>query len=204
MEKRPREYEYHLRHVERFPPGTPYPSMISTLVQRISASGVSSSPLVVDQTAVGRAFIDRCRKVRSGFCLHAISVSAGQAVQKADDGTTLVPKRDLVMALQMTLQTHRLKIAPEIPQATMLTSELSAFRMRRVPLTESAIVEWREGKHDDLVFAVALAVWYAERHPPLWPDSIRSGGGLRFPPGVFNFDDDELDGFNPPPGVFLT
>ena len=41
------------------------------------------------------------------------------------------------------------------------------------------------GRHDDLVYAVALAVWFAEKHPPLWPDSIGMGGGIKFPKGVF-------------------
>jgi hypothetical protein len=40
-------------------------------------------------------------------------------------------------------------------------------------------VAWREGSHDDLVLAVALACWYAERVP-----KPRSAGGERvFPRG---------------------
>jgi hypothetical protein len=170
-------------------PGTPYPEIIRTVAERVNAAGFKSSPIAVDLTAVGRQFLEQCWKARAGLNVQALAVTAGLAVQKAEDGTTLVPKRDLVMALQLALQGRRLKIPADLPQADLLTAELSSFRLRTVPLSETATVEWREGRHDDLVFAVALAVWFAEKHPPFWPGSIRSGGGLRFPRGVFHSDD---------------
>lgn len=99
-----------------------------------------------------------------------------------------MPKRDLVTSLQLVLQGRRLKIPPDLAQAPLLTAELSAFRIRHVQLSDATAIEWRAGAHDDLVFAVALAVWFAEKHPPIWPGDIRSGGGLKFPKGVFCFD----------------
>jgi hypothetical protein len=108
------------------------------------------------------------------------------------------------MALQLVLQGRRLKIAPELPQANLLTAELSAFRLKSVPLNETAVVEWREGQHDDLVFAVALAVWFAEKNPPLWPDSISTGGRRTYPRGVFNTPGWPPSVRNAPPGTFLT
>ena len=184
-DKPPREPEYHLRHAERFTPGTSYPAIIDSVVARGRSAGISGCPLVIDQTAVGPTFIQQFWKAESGLYVIPLSVTAGQSIQKSEDGTEMVPKRDLVTALQMALQNHRLKIAPDLLHANLLTAELAQFRLRRVPMSETANLEWREGRHDDLVFAVALAVWYADCHPPLGPDSIRSGGGLRFPPGVF-------------------
>jgi hypothetical protein len=180
LDQAPIEYEYHLRHVERFPPGTPYPAIIGMVAERVKTAGLTSSPLAVDLTAVGRQFLEQCWKARAGLHVRAIFVTAGLSVLKADDGTDLVPKRDLVVALQLALQSRRLKIAPELPQADLLTTELAAFRLRKVSLGELSMVEWREGHHDDLVFAVALAVWYAQKHPPFWPGSIAVGGGPRF------------------------
>lgn len=206
MEDRPPEYHYHLRHIERFPPGMAYTAMIGAVAERATTAGVKSSPLAIDLTAVGQQFLQQCWRSRLGLNTQAIAVTAGLTVQKGEDHITLVPKRDLVMCLQLVLQGRRLKIAPDLPQASLLTTELSNFRMKNVPLSEMATVEWREGRHDDLVFAVALSVWFAEKHPPLWPDSIRCGGGIKFPKGVFLTDDDDDDhvGFHPPPGVFLT
>jgi hypothetical protein len=192
-EKPPREPEYHLRHAERFTPGSSYPAIIGGVVERAKSAGISGCPLIVDQTAVGLTFVRQLQKAQSDLYVVSIAVTAGQAVQKAEDGTEMVPKRDLVMALQMALQTRQLKIAPELPEAPLLMTELAGFRLHSVPISETATIEWREGRHDDLVFAVALAVWYAERHPPLGPDSIRSGGGLRFPKGLFLTDDSGFD-----------
>jgi hypothetical protein len=192
METRPNEYHYHLRHIERFPTGMAYTAIIGAVAERVTA-GVKSSPIAVDLTAVGRQFLEQCWRSRQGLNVHAFAVTAGLSVQKAENHITLVPKRDLVMSLQLVLQGRRLKIAPELPQASLLTTELSNFRMKSVPINDQAAVEWRQGRHDDLVFAVALAVWFAEKHPPLWPDSIRGGGGLKFPKGVFLTDDDDDD-----------
>jgi hypothetical protein len=47
---------------------------------------------------------------------------------------------------------------------------------------------WREGQHDDLVLAVALACWWAERSPRWGPDACTAGGRTlvsQAPPGVF-------------------
>jgi hypothetical protein len=174
-----------LRHVERFPPGIAYTAIIAAVAERVNAAGVKSSPIAVDLTAVGRGFLEQCWRSRAGLNVHAYAVTAGLQVQKGEDHITLVPKRDLVMSLQLVLQGRRLKIAPELPQAPLLTTELANFRLKSVPLNPMATVEWREGRHDDLVYAVALAVWFAEKHPPLWPDSIGMGGGIKFPKGVF-------------------
>jgi hypothetical protein len=205
MDKRPSEYHYHLRHVERFPLGMAYTAMSAAVAERVNSAGVNSSPIALDLTAVGRGFLEQCWRSRAGLNTHAIAVTAGLSVQKSDDYVTLVPKRDLVMSLQLVLQGRRLKISPELPDASLLTTELANFRMKSVPISEMATVEWREGRHDDLVYAVALAVWFAEKHPPLWPDSIGMGGRRKFPKGVFLIDDDDDHvGFNPPPGVFFT
>jgi hypothetical protein len=186
LEQAPSQYEYHLRHIERFAPGTPYTNIIRTVAERVSAAGVKSSPIAVDLTGVGRPFLEQCWKARAGLNVKAISVTAGLGVQKAEDGTTLVPKRDLVMVLQLALQGRRLKIAPGLPHANLLTAELGNFRLRSVPLGDAAPIEWRDGQHDDLVFAVALAVWFAEKHPPFWPGSIGTGSRRPFPKGVFH------------------
>jgi hypothetical protein len=74
-----------------------------------------------------------------------------------------VPKRDLVAAVQVLLQNGRLKIAPELELAPVLKKELLNFRVKIDPKTAHDSYEhWREGDHDDLVLATALACWYSE------------------------------------------
>jgi hypothetical protein len=91
--------------------------------------------------------------------------------------------------MQLILQGRRLKVASDLPDAELFLRELANFRMRAVTLGDAPLA-WREGRQDDLVLAVALTVWYAERHPA-WkysPDAIQCGGvpwALRAPEGVF-------------------
>lgn len=161
------ESEYHLRHLHRFPPGTSYPVIVDAVVERMNVPPLSGGPLVVDATAVGRAVIDRLEKAKAR--LVPIVMGAGQRVQWVDCVGEMVPKKELVTALQLALQARRLKFAPDLPHADVLVSELAAFRLRKVSLQDVGSSEWRVGQHDDLVFAVALACWHADRNPPLRP-----------------------------------
>jgi hypothetical protein len=49
----------------------------------------------------------------------------------------------------------------------VLVQELLAFRVKIDPLTaHDSYGTWREGAHDDLVLATAVAAWWAERRQP--------------------------------------
>jgi len=48
--------------------------------------------------------------------------------------------------------------------------------------------DWRDGAHDDLVFAVVLSVWWAERNPQTMSHAPIVVGGSNLdslPPGMF-------------------
>lgn len=80
-----------------------------------------------------------------------------------------IPKRDLVSAVQAALQTQRLKIAQALPEAVTLIRELEQFKTKVVVSAPSdAMVAWREGSNDDLVLALALAVWEGSMRRPVW------------------------------------
>ena len=81
----------------------------------------------------------------------------------------LVPKRDLVSTMQVLLQSRRLMVAEELPEAPLLVKELLDFQVKITMAAHDIYGAWREGQHDDLVLATALAVWFGER----------MGGGLR-------------------------
>jgi hypothetical protein len=80
-----------------------------------------------------------------------------------------VPKRDLVGIAQVLLQTERIQFAAGLPLTPLLVHELLEFRVKIDPLTaHDSYGAWREGQHDDLVLAVAIAAWYGEQwQPPL-------------------------------------
>jgi hypothetical protein len=81
-----------------------------------------------------------------------------------ENGWSHVPKRDLVGAVQSALQTRRLRISGQLPEAQTLVKELQAFRVKvNIATGNESFEAWRERDHDDLVFSVALAVWLGER-----------------------------------------
>ena len=96
--------------------------------------------------------------------ISAITITGGDQVTR-DGRDTRVPKRDLVGVVQALLQTGRLKIAPDLPLTSVLTAELLNFRATISAAghdSYGAGQDWREGNHDDLVLALALAVWDAQ------------------------------------------
>jgi hypothetical protein len=116
---------------------------------------------------------------RTGASVEGLTVAAGHWAGDGDEGDRLVPKKDLVGVLQVLLQAERLKVAQGLGYAATLADELQQFRLKTIPLTDDA-VEWRERPHDDLVLAVAVAAWHAERYPPLFFISLKTGSV--FPP----------------------
>ncbi len=105
-----------------------------------------------------------------------VTITAGQRVAVDESNAYLVPKKDLVTCLQLLLQGRRLKVAKGLPDADLLSREMQNFRMKNVPLSGSdPMIAWREGQHDDLVLAMALACWWAERYPPSDPSEWTMG-----------------------------
>jgi hypothetical protein len=158
---------YHLRHLERFAPGVPYETIFATVAERASQPPLKGSPLVVDVTAVGTPVVDLLHKTLKRVI--PIVMGAGHSFRWIDWMGQSVPKNEFVSRLQLAFQSRRLKIATNLADADVLQAELSAFRLRKVPLADTLDTEWRVGRNDDLVFAVALVCWHADQYPPRKP-----------------------------------
>lgn len=162
--------EYHARHLQRFALGTPYPAIVSQVGAIMQAPALRGRCLlVVDATGVGAPVVDLL--FAAGLPCVAITIHGGDAVTGAGNAWR-VPKRDLVSILQVLLQTGRLKFAAELPEAPILIQELMAFRVTISDAGHDSYAAWREGAHDDLVLAVALALWYCERAPLQWEEVV--------------------------------
>jgi hypothetical protein len=156
---------YAVRHLERFPLGTSYPEICARVAQRFEAAPLSGSYLGVDQTGVGRAVVDMLRGVALSAWLYPVTITSGHgAIQDEATGDWHVPKKDLVSALQILLQARRLKVSPDLPEAKTLIKELQNFRVKITLNANETYEAWREGMHDDLVFAVAIAAWLGEKN----------------------------------------
>jgi len=158
---------YTLPWLERFPLGTSYPAIVAAVVARVRqlATQEPATPrvLVVDATGVGRPVVDLLRQARPAARLVAVTITGGDAATH-DGPQWRVPKRELVSTAQVFLQGRRLAIAAALPEAATLTRELLAFQVKiSAETAHDSYGAWREGAHDDLVLAVALALWAGER-----------------------------------------
>jgi hypothetical protein len=129
--------------------------------------------LVVDFTGVGRAVADLLVDEIRGADVELVTITGGDAVTRGEHGEWRVPKRDLASVVQVLLQSSRLRIAEELAHARTLTEELVNFRVKISLAGHDAYgagAEWREGNHDDLVLALALACWRGECgvQPRIW------------------------------------
>jgi hypothetical protein len=131
---------------------------------------VANLTLAVDGTGVGRAVLDILDD--AGICSTPIVIHGGQNVGRGERGAWHVPKKDLIFVVQVLLQGRRLRIAEGLPEAQTLVRELSAFRYvisagghtrYEAGANDLADLQWRTQPNDDLVLAVACALWLAER-----------------------------------------
>jgi hypothetical protein len=152
------------RHLERFPLHTPYPAIVERVVAILHTEPLAqrATALVVDQTGVGAPVIDLLRAADLGTAaLIPVTITAGTTVTR-EHHEYGVPKRDLVSAVAVLLESRRLQIAETLPEARTLVKELSGFQRKITRLGNDTYEAWREGQHDDLVLAVALAGWFRE------------------------------------------
>ena len=80
-----------------------------------------------------------------------------------------MPKHDLIVGLQVVLQRGLLRIAAGLEHGPELVKEMTAMQVKISPSGHEQFAAWREGTHDDLVFAVALACWNAQNAHPKDP-----------------------------------
>lgn len=156
--------EYAVRHLERFPPGTPYRTVAERVLGLLSAEPLEGAPVVIDVTAVGVGVLDLFRAADYPPELMSVILTAGHNIESGAGGL-LVPKKDVVTGLQLLLQGRRLQVPTALPDAALLARELGNFRSKVTLNADSSHADWREGQDDDLVLAVALACWQAGRLP---------------------------------------
>jgi hypothetical protein len=179
---------YHCGFLKRWPLKTSYPEIVADVTKIVARDVLQSSRrafdsnpsihgfqqqmeaardaclpvLAIDNTGVGAPVVDLFKNEEMNALLEPIQITGGDSVSR-DGLLTRVPKRDLVSAAQVALQSERLKIAESLPDAQTLIRELLNFKVKiSLDTARDSYGAWREGEHDDLVLAVALALWIAE------------------------------------------
>ena len=166
---------YQMKHLERFPLGTHYSQVAQSVVPIIRRIPEPPLSILVDQTGVGRAVLTQLLDGlyhAAPWKLLACTITAGTEMTNGENGGMYVPKKELVGTLQVLLQSRRLQIPRSLPDAALLARELENFKSKPVLASKDAPLDWREGQHDDMVLAVALAAWWGEATIPAYEPPI--------------------------------
>lgn len=148
------------RELQRMKLNTPYTEQVDIICRMLVKPPLAGCELVVDHTGVGRAVVDLLHERRPPVVIVPITITAGHDFTNDHRGGYHVPKKELVSALNLAMQTRRLKVSPALPLAETLATELSNFRVKISKANNEQFGSWRDGEHDDLVLAVALSVWW--------------------------------------------
>ncbi|MCE9560418.1 MAG: hypothetical protein K8U57_00025 [Planctomycetes bacterium] len=148
-------HRFDVRHAHRWQLGTAYPTVVGDVKEMFAKPPLAGSTLAVDATGVGKAVVDMFRQGGIGTQdFRALTITAGQ-----QPGAGTVPKKDLVGAVQAALQGRRLRFAEALPLAPIIEKELENFRAKVTDDRNETFAAWRERDHDDLVLALALALY---------------------------------------------
>lgn len=175
------ENQYHIRHLERLPLRTPYTRVVDKVLELIKKlfpahlypvnrwGERGEVVLIVDYTGVGRAVVDMLYQKIQDFGkgepnvrLWPAAITGSQGRASFEPGPFIsLPKHELIFSGGVIpLQDGRLKWGPKIRDRKVLEDELKNYRRNQNIATGAQTFEpWREGEHDDLLFAVCLAGW---------------------------------------------
>jgi hypothetical protein len=156
-------------HAERLPLGTGYPEIVEYVSELLMRPPLRTACyLVIDESGVGRAVGDMFD--RAGLKAVRVNITAGIDVSQPDITNPRrwsVAKTLLISGVDARLHTGGLRFAAALSEATTLAEELKDFR-RHLTAAGRATYQARVGKHDDLVLAVAIALWWAEERRKHW------------------------------------
>lgn len=154
-----------VRHLERVKDML-YPAVVMMVKNRLIRPPIwLRTELVVDATGPGRGPADMFQVIGLNFKGMIIHGGEKESEEQTKAGAMYynVPKKTLVASALIPFQQGRLKITPRLPLAETIKNELRGFRLKQNTKTGHESFSHREGEHDDLVLAVAMASWSAHR-----------------------------------------
>lgn len=146
-----------VRHLERLPLGMPYPEQVQHVTNLLSRDPLRGATFALDFTGCGRPVGDMF--ARAGLRPMYILITAGNEIGRHGSQWN-VPKQMLVSGLEARMHSGELRIAAALAEAPALKEELRDFS-RAVSAAGRVTFNARSGAHDDLVLAVAIALFAA-------------------------------------------
>jgi len=120
----------------------------------------SKVDFVVDATGLGQVVLEMLEDRRLQPV--GVTITGGQMAHRTGRHWS-VPKSELADTIQVDLEQRRLKITPHVPHAGVLLDEARSFIRTVTRTTGHETFEAARGKHDDMILALGLALWYANR-----------------------------------------
>jgi hypothetical protein len=114
--------------------------------------------LVVDSTGVGVAVVDMLHT--KGLRLNAVTITAGESFSQ--QGSVFhVGKARLIGTFLGAFDGGKVQVNPNMPIWPQLEKEMLSYRAE-ISAQGRAKFEAEEGEHDDMIFALAQAIWFGE------------------------------------------
>lgn len=153
-----------VRHLARLPLGLSYVDQVAAIAELLTRPPLNtrSTILVLDESGVGRAVADLFDD--AGLNPLRVTITAGNEQSSAGRDRWHVAKSILISLLDAKLHTKELRFAADLREADAMREELRDFT-RKVSAAGRFSFSAREGKHDDLVLAVAIGLWAAAGRP---------------------------------------
>jgi len=151
-----------LMHLHRWPLELPYDAVIEHATAVVALPPFKgTTKLVYDRTGLGSAVAYQFREAHQDGLFDR--APRGFAISGGDQaGAGSVPKVNLVDNLRALIETKRLSWPSDLPLLDDFLKEMAAFAPR--PTKARRLLSFGNdpaiAAHDDLVMAVALAVWY--------------------------------------------
>jgi hypothetical protein len=156
---------YEVRYLERFPLRTRYTAIVDAMGELLDRPPLTeASQLVIDLTGVGVAVAELFDE--AGIPYTGVTITGGVGWHRESQRHWHVSKHLLVSTIQKFLSSEAIGISKQLPEAETLRAELRNFRVK-ISKAANEIYEAREGAHDDILLAVAIALFVAE-HPSPW------------------------------------
>lgn len=164
--------------LEQVPLQTPYPFMVRGTRARLEKIPHQTA-LIVDATGVGRTVVDLFRQGWTSYdpvtmrpltlpgkpSIVALTLTGSHEPRKIERWDEQhVPRLDIIMALMLALQQGRVQVAAGLDKLATLIEEARNFHWKRVKEDEDVYTQWRTNHFGDLLFALAIAVWWGTQY----------------------------------------
>lgn len=189
---RPTEQEptYACPYLKRWQLGTSYTQIVEDVCNLVKRPPLHEPILAMDKSGVGQAVYDMFVVAQPAAWLRPISITAGAAVSEKPDGTLHVAKRELASVLVSVFAGRRLAIVGT-PEGAALQREIQKFTVKMTAAGNETFEAAQDRDHDDLVMAVALALFIGEHCNSTWDGSIgmsEQSALQKAPAGLFAAD----------------